>query len=181
MKPWLTKKAIEWMNGYLQPYMRVFEWGSGLSTAYFSEMVGEVISVEHSPFYFEYTRGLLEPRSITNVQLTLIEPQIIDNVPAYGLQSYTSKTFEIDRDKSFENYVRSIDTFPDHYFDFVLVDGRSRASCVYHALNKIKNNGYLLLDNSGRGHYNCIFGFMKGFEKMNLKDEWSSTLWRISR
>src|SRR5438874_5429887 len=32
--PWLAFEAIEWLDGYLEPQMRVFEWGSGGSTLF---------------------------------------------------------------------------------------------------------------------------------------------------
>lgn len=48
-----------------------------------------------------------------------------------------------------------IKKFPDNYFDIVLVDGRSRPSCLFHSLNKVKKGGLLVLDNAEREYYLC--------------------------
>lgn len=54
---------------------------------------------------------------------------------------------------SFQNYVESIDKYKDEYFDIILVDGIARPSCVKHAINKVKKNGYIILDNAERQNY----------------------------
>ena len=54
---------------------------------------------------------------------------------------------------NFKEYVSSIDGFPNEYFDMILIDGRSRFSCWRHCRNKIKDGGYVVLDNSDRKNY----------------------------
>ena len=54
---------------------------------------------------------------------------------------------------SFKRYVRSIQKYPDKHFDLVLVDGRARVACLEEATKKIKQGGYLMLDNSERKEY----------------------------
>jgi len=58
--------------------------------------------------------------------------------------------------QAFVNYAKSIDPYPDAYFDIVLIDGRARPSCVAHAQHKVKVGGYLILDNSERDEYRWI-------------------------
>ena len=53
----------------------------------------------------------------------------------------------------YEDYVKEIENYPDHYFDLVVIDGRARPSCIDHAKNKVKNGGVILLDQSERKHY----------------------------
>jgi hypothetical protein len=54
---------------------------------------------------------------------------------------------------SFENYVRAIDAYPNDFFDFVIIDGHARLSCIKNSIPKIKRGGMLVLDNSDRNHY----------------------------
>ena len=54
---------------------------------------------------------------------------------------------------NFKNYSSKISEFSNDFFDIVLVDGRSRPSCLHHSLEKIKRNGILVLDNSDRTYY----------------------------
>lgn len=56
-------------------------------------------------------------------------------------------------DSTFKSYASHIDRFPDNYFDIVLVDGRSRPSCIWHCMPKIKAGGILVIDNSNRSYY----------------------------
>ena len=48
------------------------------------------------------------------------------------------------------SYATFIDSFPDHSFDLIVIDGRARAACIQHAIRKVKKGGYLLIDNSER-------------------------------
>ena len=47
--PWLTYPAIRWLDGYVDPGMSVFEWGSGQSTRWFRWRGCRVTSIEHDP------------------------------------------------------------------------------------------------------------------------------------
>ena len=45
--PYVTFRAMEWLEGYLTPEVSVFEYGSGGSTVYLAKRVKTVVSVEH--------------------------------------------------------------------------------------------------------------------------------------
>ena len=47
--PWYTYGAIHFLQGRLQPSMRVFEYGSGNSTLWYASRVDRVVSVDHDP------------------------------------------------------------------------------------------------------------------------------------
>src|SRR5438045_3489360 len=48
-EPWLTQEAIRIIDGYLEPTMVAWEWGSGKSTPWIARRVGTLVSVEHDP------------------------------------------------------------------------------------------------------------------------------------
>jgi hypothetical protein len=64
----------------------------------------------------------------------------------------------------FESYVKSIDQYDEEYFDIILVDGRSRPSCVIKAIPKLKNEGLLIVDNSERKAYKSALDRLDGWD-----------------
>jgi predicted O-methyltransferase YrrM len=66
-----------------------------------------------------------------------------------------------------EGYVGAEATFPDDYFDLVLVDGRKRVACFKAADRVLKPGGYMMLDNSERPRYSPCFYFYE------TKQRWS--------
>ena len=142
--------------------MRVFEYGSGGSTLYLAGRVREVISVEHDKTYFNLVKDRLASRGVNNCTYLFRPPVELPggNIPPYSHTSFTSFTSRY-KHMSFEDYVCSIDQYPDETFDLVMIDGRSRASCAQRALPKIRTGGYLLLDNSERPGYKDISDLLK--------------------
>jgi predicted O-methyltransferase YrrM len=72
-------------------------------------------------------------------------------------------------------------TYPDNFFDFVFVDGRDRVQCMIAATNKVREGGYLMLDNSERPKYaEGIAHLLKhNFTEVHCwKDGWQTTLYK---
>ncbi len=146
--PWITFRAIDWLDGFLKPDMTVFEYGAGGSTLYLAKRVRHVASVEHDEGFHQLVSGILSQRGIDNCTLMLhkAEPCGEDNREfASHQQKY--------RGQCFASYVKAIDAYPDRSFDMVLVDGRARMACVERARAKLKPGGALMLDNSDRPAY----------------------------
>lgn len=130
--PWLPFVVIEELDRSLTPASRVFEYGGGGSTMWFSERIGEVVTVEHDREWFDVL-----VRSVgTHPSCTLIYHSANDDYQAY---------------------VDSIKQFPDEHFDIVLVDGRERVRCHQAAMAKVRPGGLLVLDNSDRERYSPTF------------------------
>lgn len=153
--PWLVFGSIDFLNDWLTKNMKVFEYGSGGSTLYFSNHVDSVYSVEHDPEWFTITRKAIAENSLQNVNYKLIEPQAYAN---YNKDNYliikeciSSRAEFVGRD--FKEYVNEIENFKDSFFDLVIVDGRARQSCIAKAIQKIRKGGLLLLDNAEREFY----------------------------
>ena len=84
---------------------------------------------------------------------------------------------------SFERYVKSIDDYPDRFFDMVLVDGRARKFCLEHAPKKIRPGGYLLMDNSSTPEYLEFYvplGRYSRFDITSIAPFWPPSRWRSS-
>jgi hypothetical protein len=69
----------------------------------------------------------------------------------------------------FTEYVRRIDSYPDESFDVILIDGRSRPSCIKHAICKLKVGGAIILDNADRERYNLAKRkYLSGFKSIRF-------------
>lgn len=50
--PWLSYRAINFLDALLQPEWKMLEWGSGMSTLWFAQRVGNLTSIEdYEPWY----------------------------------------------------------------------------------------------------------------------------------
>ena len=185
--PWLTYAAIDWLNTYLQPDMKVFEYGSGGSTMYFAQRVECLVSVEHNKNWFDRVNRILQSNGISNTKLLLVEPEKKAD-RTMNNNKYSSFTFPKYREHNFERYVKTINDYPNSFFNLVVVDGRARVACIAESLSKIQNGGYLVLDNSERVHYKEAFDLMSEYPKKDffgfgplLNTFWNTTIWKINR
>jgi len=185
--PWLTFRAIEWLDGYLTPGMSVFEYGAGGSTLFLARRAGSVVSVEHDAEFRDIVASILDAKRIDNCRLTLCRPEPLPegNAPEYGISSFTSAQAKY-TGLSFERYVKTIDVYPNRSFDLVVVDGRARASCVARAVPKVKLGGHLLLDNSERSGYAGAIELLRGYPRIDCfgivpwnLEAYQTSIWRI--
>ena len=149
-KPWVPFEATDWLEHYLKPDMRVFEYGSGGSTIFFAQRVAEVISIEHDKSGMPGIKSVGSTRhSQLHIQTPRAETYCRDSLAALGAPG-TSASLAIDESQNsrfiyddyyagttVHEYVQAIDVHPDHTFDLVLVDGRVRTECMQHAIPKI--------------------------------------------
>ena len=166
--PWLVFGAIDFLQNYLTPKMKVFEYGSGGSTLFLGSRVCHVFSVEHDKDWFLKTREALQKQQLNNVTYNLIEPEwdgTYENKRFNDPKNNLSSLLDF-KGKTFTSYVSSIDKFPDEYFDTIIVDGRARQSCIRQSIPKVKRGGVILLDNAERKFY------LAPFPELQLKDKW---------
>jgi hypothetical protein len=150
--PWLTFPAVSFLKRSLRPHWRVFEFGSGASTVFFALRCRKVFSIEHDAGWATKVCSALDALGISNCRLRHIapernQPRTVTDCPPYGSQ------FDGYEDCTFESYVRSIDDHADGSLDLVLVDGRAREACLWHAIHKVRPGGILVLDNTERPRY----------------------------
>jgi len=189
--PKIVKSSLDWLEPKIQKSWKVFEWGTGYSTVYWAKKVAEVISVEDTEKWRDKVVKLLEDKQLENYTIHLILPDdlpveqhIIHNKVAERLaqdpENYMTKHSLV---STYESYVKKIDSFSDEYFDLIFIDGRARASCIKHAIDKLRAGGYLVLDNSDRTAYNIARRLIKGWESISFygqgvtsKLRWTTTI-----
>jgi hypothetical protein len=152
-QPWITFETIDFLTEEIKPGQHVFEFGGGGSTLFFVGRAAQVVTIEHNREWFEVLEKLMQGKNET-WQGNFIPPENGDLVPSPDPSDpahYSSR--DDDRGFNFRAYATAIDAYPDRHFDFVLVDGRARPSCIAHSFAKIKTGGFLVVDNSDRDYY----------------------------
>lgn len=187
--PFLTYSCIEWLESILSADKVAFEYGSGASTLYFCERIKMLVSVEHDKTWFNTLSEEMRERKVSNCELKLIEPEEIEGeVPRYSSTSYTSAYRpDLYGSLSFKRYVTSINQYQDRHFDLVFIDGRARAACIPHALPKVREEGYLVLDNADRSIYSQALKVLENYERQDFfgigpinVTPWQTTVWKIT-
>lgn len=178
--PNVTQGAYKWMQKNLTSKMIGFEWGSGGSTVYFGQKVKRLTTVEHHWKWYAHVKEALNNYGVTKCEYILIIPLGPLRTRKAKHRSSRSKGWD------FIYYCKFIHHFPDDYFDFVFVDGRSRAWCIKYATRHIKPGGYMIIDNARRYGaaqralaklgWTCTDFFEKGLRKPNII--WSTRVWQ---
>jgi hypothetical protein len=156
--PWIPFDAIDFLEKNIPRRPRIFEWGSGGSTIFWSRFDAICTSVEHDPAWFAVIKNRLLELSHYAIDYRLIEPKystdqvLLDEERAAMPDAFASLAPEW-LGYSFEEYVCTIDAYPNLTLDLIFIDGRSRAACIQRAIPKLRVGGYLVLDNSDRKYY----------------------------
>lgn len=169
--PWMTYDAVDFLSATCRPGMSVFEWGSGGSTLFFASRCKQVHTVEHDPDWKDFLNKKIEELDLKNVSIQEIAGKPIAD---FNERDYRNPDDFVSKDKksaglSFEDYVKAIDTFPEEYFDLVVVDGRVRNCCVKRAIPHVKKGGYLIVDNTDRSYY------LAPFPELQDPSKWKKT------
>ncbi len=160
--PWWTYPAIEFVESAASRHDRVFEYGGGHSTLWWSKRVSQVITVDHDQEWVEkISAQLKEPHAIVFQD----KQRIDDLTPNETLNQYLSRkprhTFDYDDakierrgllDAEFLEYAKTIEK-PGGKFDWIVIDGMCRRLCAHFAVNHLAENGIILFDNSNRSDY----------------------------
>jgi len=151
MKPWITYSSYFFLKKILNKNMVVFEYGSGGSTFFYASRVDRVVSVEHDEKWTTFVKDELRDKGFLNVDLFFEAPIKIDkSKQENAYHSIYGRGWE---DYDFVSYVKKIDSYPNEYFDVLVIDGRARPFCLKHGLNKVKPGGYIVYDNLEREYY----------------------------
>jgi len=176
--PWMTFPAIEFLKDILSKENKVFEYGSGYSTIFFNNLAGEVVSVEHDHEWVDEVK-----KHLPNANILLIGENALVNAEAVSLVNEFIETFPQVRtdirehdfmhgliNNEFAGYASTIYNYPKGYFDVVVLDGMARSLSGILAVERIAENGMIILDNSDRWHYNVLQQYLreKGYKRIDF-------------
>jgi hypothetical protein len=166
--PWITFDAIRFLQTQVKPGIRVFEYGSGGSTLFWTRFGAHCTTIESDAEWETLIRGRLTAADDVDLRLVPGVPPKVN--AALDLDSANPESYATDwpafENWTFVDYVCQIDSFPDGYFDVILVDGHARASCIKHSYRKVKPGGILILDNADIAPYlSQTQDYLNGFER----------------
>ena len=122
-RPWISYSSVDYLKKMLTKDSRVLEFGSGMSTIWYSRYAGEVFSVEdYLPWYNKMTE-IFQNKNVKNITY-----KFVDNEQDYS-------TF-MSEDKL--------------GFDLIMVDGSYRSKCILESTKLLRPGGILYLDNSDK-------------------------------
>ena len=130
--PWLTYPFINFIEPRLKKTFLMFEYGSGNSTIWFAERVGEIHSVEHDKAWYNEISASMP----ANAKIILRE---IDTTQNYSAITFMSFADEIP-------YSLEVGYFQQKY-DIILIDGVYRNNSVVNSVRSLKESGVLIIDN----------------------------------
>lgn len=151
--PWISYPAIDYLRGFLKPDLKVFEWGIGGSTVFFTTHNCKVTTVESNEIWLNKVQ-----QKLININ-TRYSPEIFF-VP--------SETQQIE---SIKEYIAKVkENAP---WDIIFVDGLeenyiSRLDCIKVAKNLIKHGGILILDDSWRENYSEVPRILNNFRRLEF-------------
>jgi FkbM family methyltransferase len=143
MQEWETESILQCLSLFREP-IGALEWGSGKSTGFFPEFMGDGSSwdsVEHDPEWGNSVSASLERRRRGDVRL-----HIVPNNEPYrtGVDDGDYTTF-----RDYVDYPARLGKM----FDLILVDGRARVACMTAGWRLLGPDGIMILHDAQRLEY----------------------------
>ncbi len=175
LKPWLTPASIRILDKCLDPTGIGLEYGSGRSTQFFASRLLTLISIEHSPEWYDIVSSQLQQEGVENTEFILIPG--IPFEPKKIKAKRNKQKFD-EESTQYLPYYEKVSEMDDLTFDFILIDGRARVECSKRAIPKLKSKGIFVLDNSERERYKPIHEMLSGWQKVHTTTGLcDTTLW----
>jgi hypothetical protein len=69
-----------------------------------------------------------------------------------------------------QEYIKEISQFPNNYFDVIIIDGDSRSECAKESFCKLKEDGFIIFDDTDRESYDRALLFLEsqGFYRLDF-------------
>lgn len=141
--PWLNLPIIAFLDQRIRKSHKLFEFGCGYSTLYFSNLAKNVVSVENNLIWFNRISKMLMQKDIQNV--SIIHKELSNG------------------------YAKCIKSFSEE-FDIIFVDGRHRVDCIKNSIGNLSSQGVIILDDAERNKYSngCDFLQKNGFRRLDF-------------
>lgn len=179
--PLYTDPAIEYLSSLATSDWAVFEYGGGGSTEWFRKNCKQVITVEHNSDW--HSRVGIDT-AYNKCKLIFAEEMIPESA-----KELDKKYFDLNvtipmrtdkdlgwhqyhglRDIEYRAYAGYVCEWPNKTFDCIVVDGMARSLCLWYAMNLIKDNGVIILDNSDRWNLNYMQEYLisHGYNRLDF-------------
>ena len=178
--PWITYPATAMLRRIVRPDFKIFEYGCGSSTVWWSKRAQQVVSVDHDLQWIEKIRPTL-PDGVdvrhrpVHSPLDGAQQNLVDEFFGQGYELPTSGNPAHDMQhgflcREFAAYACELLQFPQGHFNIVVVDGMARTLTAWLAARQLGEDGIMLFDNTDRWQYNSAYKFLTeaGFAKIDF-------------
>jgi hypothetical protein len=178
--PWITYPALEFLKAAAQPQWRIFEYGSGNSSLWWSQRSARVHSVDHDAEWIERLSSARPP----NCDLQRIgENAAIVPVARAAIERFLKEVAEpappddpqFARNAGlltspFHGYASAIAAFAPGHFDVVVIDGMARNLCTWMAVEYAQPKQFIVFDNSDRREYAPAYEILRshGYRRVDF-------------
>jgi hypothetical protein len=118
VRPWISYRAVKFLDEKITPDWRVIEFGSGMSTLWFARRCGFLHSIEDNDRWYELVSRRLDGAKHVRYELRTVDEYC------------------------------DVSEYADASVDLAFVDGNWRAPCVENVVSKVRPGGFLYLDNT---------------------------------
>ena len=148
--PSYSVAAMHFLEERLKKDMKVFEFGSGLSSLFYARKCKNVTAIEHDPSWYNEVKS----QNSSNLSIYLKDLNSVNG-----------------------DYEKAIFDFDEQY-DLIVVDGRKRNKCIFNCIKKLSESGVIILDDSHREKYLPGKQFLEeqGFKSIKMFSPASSKL-----
>lgn len=144
--PMMSPIEVELLTKYYSKAGIYFEWGSGTSTIYASQIIPKIYSVESDKPFHDVVKSLIP--SYRDVKYLTIDLHGTMNL-GYPVGA---------TDKEIRNYYTAYKK--EYNADLILIDARFRAACGLHLLDKINENTIVMIhDFPNRPKYHILLKY----------------------
>ena len=149
--PWFNPTAVDFLEEWLPKNkgLKVLEFGCGGTTMYTSDFTDNMISIDHHTHQSidntEYN-GKCHCEHYCELEQVRCGKARIKKIKLYMSVVKPDNKLDI-RLKSGKDYYETPNEFPDNHFDLIYIDGEYRKECFINSLPKLKQGGYIFLDN----------------------------------
>ena len=149
--PLMHKYEYEFISKYLSKDDIFLEWGSGNSTIYFSDLVKEIISIEHDKDWIQTIQNAITAFDIKNIKSHYIPSHSPEPIPC--------------RYEQFKDYIE----YPKKNnikFNKVLIDGRARKYCAKSIYEMIDENVIVMIHDFNSPDYQKVTKYYDIIEQL---------------
>ena len=172
--PWFTLPCNKFLTLILKKKYRVFEYGSGSSTFFFARKCKEVFSCEYYENFYKKIKTYKKKNihfinsKYSNFKFNIHQKKLsaaINKCKDFKYnnlnEDFLFKHGFINKTKYAISYAKQILKFKDKYFDVIIIDGQARELCLRLSINKLKKNGFFIIDNTDRAEYETHYKLLK--------------------
>jgi hypothetical protein len=169
--PWFSYKAIDFIKNFIQKNHHICEYGCGSSTLFFSQRAEYLVGLETNPIWLKIIEQKIIEENFKHDQK--LQSLQLNNAPKL-VEKFYKNFFRNSQQINLylnENAMQDDDyqNFCNYFlekFDIIIIDSKKRFSCAKQAIQGLKSDGIIILDDSQRSNYQKIFQY---FEQLNFK------------